>query len=205
MAGYRSQVLRSKVQKKTDKFDDYVYEALNGVQLEICERATCLESKFEISVVSGTELYDFPDGFIVERVLEYPGIVKANIEKITEIKSGNNSTSSDIAYYYTFGNQIGFMLADGSAPNVTETINVYGWRRPKEDGTEKISETIDPIVNNRWDYCLELGAITRLIDDPKLISFYGGLYEQEFRKQNVIENSIDDNLWSVPYNGDYNG
>jgi hypothetical protein len=206
MAGYRSKILCSKVQKKVDKYEDYVYSELNAVQLEICERASALEYKYTISIIAGQELYNFPDGFIVNRVVQpnsSNGISEINIEMLTDIKSGDNSRTTEISYFYKFNKQIGFMLNDGSAPLSAATIYVYGWRRPKEDRTEDIGRTIDPILDKRWDYCMILGAASRLVDDPKLQVFYQGLYEQEFEKQNLMEDVQKDIVWTIPANSEY--
>ena len=206
MAGKRSRDLCSQVQKKVDRHEDYVYKELNEVQLEICERAFCLEYKFSIAVVAGTELYDFPDGFVVDRVVQpnsSNGIMEVNLEELTNIKVAESSSTSAVTYFYKINGQIGFMTADGSAPTANETIYIYAWRRPKDDKTEDIAKDIDPILDRRWNRCLVLGAIARLVDEPKQQVFYEGLFDKEFQKINLVESSIDNNMWTISATQEY--
>lgn len=200
MYSNRSQILYSKISKRTNKDDEHIYNELNAVQLEICERASALENKFTIDVVADKELYDYPDGLYINRVIHsnMGNVTEISINDLNNIKPG----SADTIYYYKYNNQIGFILADGSIPSDV-TIYIYGWRRPKEDGSEDISRTVDPILDRRWDWCLVLGALSRLVDDHKEQIYYNNLYEQEFHKQNLMENIAKDISFGILTNTDY--
>jgi hypothetical protein len=175
-----------------------VYYWLNIVQRRICDEANAVQEKGTITLVGGTELYDFPSGFISEIALVAPtntSLQRLTMKQVGDIKtSGANTDSSYPLYFYKWGGKMGIMSATGTAPTDSGTLTIYYWRTQKDDGIEDISDSVEPIVPQRWDTVLELGATAFLTKDAKDIQ----IYEMEFARQKLFQSTEDDLTFSVP-------
>jgi len=179
-----------------------IFYVMNRVISRICEEAAALQAIQTVSVVGGTELYDFPDGFIAERAI-LPGsttqLIKLRMDEVVEIKRAGSSlvnATDDPMYYYKWGSQIGFINPSGGAPGSSSTVTLYGWRIPLSDNTEDASETVDPIVDSTWDYCIELGALAMMGGDNVK-------YEMEFERRKSHQIGKNDVSYRVPVSTDY--
>lgn len=211
MAGSRSELIRSRVTlalppgKEGDNLGvtGNIYYAMNRIINRICEEASALQAKQTVTIVVGTELYNFPDGFIAERAIlgsSTTPIEKKSIAEVAEIKrigTALDNTTTDPVYYYKWNNQIGFLNPAGGAPSGAGTVTIYGWRVPLSDGSEDASETVDPIVNQRWDYCIELGALSLLGLGDSI------KYEYEFSRQRTNQGGASDVEYQIPVNRSY--
>ncbi len=178
MAGTRSKILRAKIQVKLNDprgigigRSELVYDTLNKVQYRILEQTGARQTTQTLNVVSGTELYNLPSGFIAIAALvpnptdgSVAPLTCLNIQQVEDIKTSHNLQTQQLVdsgsppmYYYIWGNQIGVMNADGSAPNQAMTISLYGWMNTKTDGSEDMSDSVDPILDSRWDIALYYG------------------------------------------------
>lgn len=211
-AGDRTKRIRSKIQRLcndphgiTLANQDKVFDVLNLIQNRICEETGAKQVKTTISVVANTELYDYPSGFISESAIlggSTTPLEKKSIAEIAEIKRvGTQSTTStaDPMYYYKWNNQFGFTNAAGGAPSGASTITLYGWRIPLIDGSEDVSDSIDPIVNTRWDNCFVMGGVALLTGDPKYLT----LYETEYARVRSQEVSYTDLTFRIPVTDEF--
>lgn len=171
-----------------------VLDALNRVQRRICEEAMCLEDSYEITVDSGTETYEFPDGMIHERTLIPSGSTELkhiDFGEVNRLKrsaqaddSVSDQTSDDLWFYYKWDGKFGFLLSDGTAPNTSSTVTVYYWRYPSS--SEEMTETRDPVIDNAWDGVLFYGAAAELSGDAK----WWALFEKELSRKSRKEITV---------------
>lgn len=184
---------------------DKMYDAINVIQARLCEESTGVQGKTTISVVGGTELYSFPDGFIDELSVipaSQSPLTKIEPWQMTEIKragASTDSTTTDPTYYYKWNNQFGFISPGGSAPTGSGTVTLYYWRRPKADGTEDVGSSVDPILDSRWDRALEYGSAWYLSQLPALKA----LFDEEVERQIGLDSSAKDLTYRVPVNRSY--
>lgn len=207
-AGDRSKKIRIKVQTKLGDPQgiaiadaENVYDSLNRIQQIILEGAGASQVKATISVTSGVELYDFPDGFIAIQAI-LPGsttpLQRLTMQEVEETKRVGTSllnATSDPVYYYVFNGQIGFMNPAGGAPSGSFTITLWGWNTLKDDLSQDASDTIDPIVNRRWDTCLYYGTLWDMTLQPQ----YQLAFEQSLQRTRSFENSARDISYKIPY------
>jgi hypothetical protein len=175
--GDRSKRLKTNVQRvlgdygelKEEALPKSIYDALNRLQRRICEDATCLEAKSDISLYSGEEMYDFPSDMIHERMLvpsDSTPLKHIGFEEVDRIKRSAlahdslDTTSGDVFYYYKGNSQFGFLLSSGGVPGSESTVTVYYWRIPSS--SEEMSDTKDPVVESKWDTALFYGAAAEL-------------------------------------------
>lgn len=211
MAGERSKKIFSRVRYQLQWNDSltlderaFIYDACNQVQLRICDEAGAKQVMDNITLTSGTELYSLPSGMNVVLTLlqgTTTPLKKINIEEVAEIKrrGTDSSTTADPMYYYFFNGQIGVMTSTGDAVSAGGTITVYGWKLPKSDGTEDISDTVNPIVERRWDVCIGLGAIAYIRGAEKDHL----LFESEMKRQKSFDSQEKDNGYIIQSTGDY--
>jgi len=215
--GDRSKRLKTNVQRvlgdlgefKEESSSKAVYDALNRVQRRVCEEAHCLESSEELFVFSGQETYDFPDGMIHERMIIPPGSTQLkhiSFEEVDRLKrsaqpseSVTDTTADNLFFYYKWENRFGFLLSDGTSPNSSVTLTVYFWRYPSS--TEEISDTKDPLVENKWDTTLFYGAVAELSGEDK----WWVRYETELNRLSRKEVTARSEPSRIPVTNDYDG
>jgi len=211
-AGDRSRRLLIKIQDAlgdpvgTDiGFQENVYDALNRTQLIILEGASAAQTKQTINVVGGTELYNLPSGFVAISAI-LPGtttpLVKRNIQQVAEIKRQGTSldnTTTDPVYYYIWNNQIGFLNPAGGAPSGAATVTVWGWATLADDLSQDMSDTVDPLVNRRWDTALYYGAMADLTGEQSWIV----RFEQAFTRTRSFETGQRQIDYEIQPNTDY--
>jgi hypothetical protein len=183
-----------------------VYDVLNRVQRRIAEDANAIEDLYELELIGDQELYDVPDGFIAEMKLMSSGAVeiqKINLEQVEELKRGFANqdsvawTGEDAYYYYRWANQFGFLKSDGSVGS-TSVVSIYYYRAPDET-TEVMSDSIDPVVDRRWDSALFYGAMAELTPDAQWMA----LYQNELSLQKRIQRSTNVYTGDIPVNRSY--
>jgi hypothetical protein len=175
MANDRSQKIRKHVQRVIGNIgstfegvQSLIYETMNRIQTQIAEDCLCLEGSEDISVGGEQELYDFPDDFINERKLVVDGgsipLTLITLDKVEELKRavGENPdwVSDTPIYYYRWGNQFGFLGANGAVSSGDTTIKIYFWRVPDE--TEQMSDNHNPALSQMWDTAIRLGTLADL-------------------------------------------
>lgn len=202
----RSRQLRSNIQRALGDeaglgigLSSRIYDTLNRIQRRIAEDALAIETVGTISLLAGTETYAFPTGFITERLLRVQDstleLEKINMDRVEELKRLGSSTGDQVLYYYKWNDSFGFLTSSGSAPSAAATVDVYYWRTP----AELISDTIDPIINSRWDTCLFYGAVAELSSENKWYI----LYENEFNRVRQRETMGRAESYSIPVTRSY--
>lgn len=207
MAGERSRKIVTNVAMElygktaTPMQRNRIYNALNRIQQEICERGGAKQVTATISIVAGTELYDVPDGFVGDlamRTNSTTPIVRIDITQLSEIKRRGyavtvNSANQYPTYFYKWNNQYGFVDTAGNAPSAATTVTLYGIRGTAEDGSEDISGTVDPIIDRGWDTCLFYGCLAEMSDNQK----WENKYERELQRQIASQNSQQERVQFV--------
>lgn len=198
--------LKSHGQDIAEALPDAIYSACDNVQNRIAEETLCLEGTADILISADQETYDFPDGMISERKLISDGsleLKKINQDKVDSLTrqrqstESSDSTADNLQYYYKWGDQFGFLAANGAIPGADSTVTVKYWRYI--DSTEKMSDTIDPIVNRRWLKAIEYGALADLTGAQAWVI----AYETEFARVSGKERSHRAENLQVTYNSDY--
>ena len=184
-----------------------ILDALNRVQRRIAEEAMCIEDSSEISVDSGTELYNFPDDMIHERMLIPAGSTELKCIDLLEVNrlkrsaqaddSVSELTSEDLWYYYKWNGQFGFLISDGTMPNASSTVTVHYWRYPS--ASDEMTETKDPLIENVWDTALFYGAAAELSGENK----FWMLFEKEMARRSLKEHSVRSDFGRLPQARDY--
>jgi hypothetical protein len=212
--GDRSKRLKTNVQRVLGDLGEFkeeastksVYDCLNRIQRRICEDASCLENKEDISLFSGEELYDFPSDMIHERMLISSGSAKLThigFEEVDRIKRSSQShetldtTSGSVFYYYKWNGQFGFLLSSGGSPGSDSTVTVYYWRVPST--SEEMSDTKDPAIESKWDSALFYGAAAELSGDNKWFL----MFEQEMSRRVGKERTTRSDPSFISYNASY--
>jgi hypothetical protein len=169
--------LKSHGQDIDEALPDAIYSACDIVQNRIAEDTLCLQDKENISVFAGQETYDFPALMISERKLVTDGtlplekISMDKVEKLTLSRNNEDTVSSDdLMFYYKWNDKFGFLGSNGTIPSADFTVTVYHWRFL--DDSEKMSDTVDPVVGRRWNLAIEFGALADLTRDPKWVASY---------------------------------
>jgi hypothetical protein len=212
-AGDRSKRIRQNVQNRLGDVhgtgagkQTIVYDVLNRVQRRIAETANAIEDTYELNLDGDQELYDVPDGLIAEIKLMSSGAVelkKINLDEVDQFKRGFSASDSvawtgdDAYYYYRWANQYGFLRSNGSV-GATSTVAIYYYRAPDET-TEIMSDTIDPVVDRRWDSALFYGALAELTPDPQWMA----LFQNEVEIQKRIQRSTNIFTGDISVNRSY--
>lgn len=214
--GDRSKRLKTNVQRvlgdlgelKEEALPKSVYDCLNRIQRRICEDASCLEDKTDLTLFDGEELYDFPSDMIHERMLITSGSTKLEhigFEDVDRVKRSFQSqdvidtTSGDVFYYYKWNGQFGFLLSNGGSPGSESTVSVYYWRVPSS--SEEMSDTKDPVIESKWDSALFYGAAAELSGENKWFV----MFEQEMSRRVGKERTTRSDPSYIPYNSNYDG
>jgi len=185
-----------------------VYDSINRVQRRIAEESECLEEKYDITTFPGQELYLLPTDFLRERVLiptaslvPVKKISMTDVERIKRIHSQTDITGTvtvDVFYYYKWNNQLGLLGSNSAAPSDSTVISLYYWRYPNASN-ETISNTVDPVVDARWDTALFYGAVADITAEPR----WWDLFEKELMRQRMIERTNQAESDSIPVSQDY--
>ena len=183
---------------------EIVYDSLNRVQKRIAEESECLEDIFNITLISGQELYTLPSDFLRERMVVPVGgsvaITQIGMDDLARLRllQSSGSSSPDIAYYYKWNGQIGFMDANGIAPSTSSTITLYYWRYPNIV-SEIMSDTVDPVIDQRWDTALFYGALADINGEDRWESKFG----REFARVMNVERTNQSEPGQIPTNRSY--
>ena len=185
-----------------------VYDSINRIQNRLVEESECLESQFDLIVVPEQEKYSLPSDFLRERIL-IPESSSVPLQQISLTKldilkrriSGSDisdSSVSDIFYYYKWASQIGFVDFIGQAPSSEVTVTLYYWRNV-DPVTEVISDSLDPVLDRRWDTALFYGAVAEIRSEAK----WWSLFETEVLRQKRVERSNQAEPGVIPVNREY--
>lgn len=196
----RSKQIRSNLQRQLDPdtigYERNIYESMHRVQKRIAEESFCLEGTVEITTAAGQETYAVPDDFIVEYKLmpaastPLQEINLTMVDKLKRARASSDSTDTsvnNVFYYYKWGNEIGFLQANGGSPQDAQVITMYYYRQP--DDTIP-SDTIDLEVNSRWDTVIALGVLADLRMDAKDIQRYEMEFVRVKRTQGITQNVV---------------
>jgi len=212
--GDRSKRLRTNVQRVLGDYGDNndaalpkaIYDTLNRIQRRICEDASCLEGKSDLTLYSGEEFYDFPSDMLHERmIIPFGSIPLKHIgfEEVDRMKRSAvstdlpDTTSGEVAYYYKWNGQFGFLMSNGGLPGSESTLTVYYWRIPST--SEEMSDTKDPAIDSRWDTALFYGAAAELTGENGWFL----KFDQEMSRRIGKERTTRSEPAFVPYNNNY--
>jgi hypothetical protein len=184
---------------------EIVYDSLNRVQRRIAEEVECLEDTFQIILISGQELYTLPSDFLRERLVVPVGssvpivqIGKEDLGRLRLVASQSGSSSPDLAYYYKWNGEIGFMDANGNAPSTSSTITLYYWRYPNIV-SEVMSDRIDPVLDQRWDTALFYGALADINGEDR----WEAKFNREMDRVKGVERTNQSEPGYIPVNRSY--
>jgi hypothetical protein len=206
-SGDRSKKIRQRVQTLLKdpkgllvRYQD-VYDALNRVQRRITEDSECIEATATVDL-DGSESYSLPDDCTalrkVEPVSGTEPIEKVNVDDGLALRrNGTSSTDDSTLVYYQWEGKLVFLNASGSFPS-SGSVTIYFWRSLAATG-EDMSDTLDPVVHNRWDETLVNGAVADLSGEDK----WEAKYDREFGRVLGKEKSINSETFSIPPTQEY--
>lgn len=187
---------------------EIVYDAVNRVQRRIAEEVACLEETYDIILTSGQEMYSLPSDFIRERSViplstptgSIAPLSKINLDDLGRLKGSHSGTDPDTLigfpsafYYYLWRGEIGFTDSNGVAVSSSQTMRLYYWRGP-EPVADTISDSIDPVLEPRWDTAMFYGAMADLTTEDR----WEQKFEREKERQKVVEDANQMQVLNVP-------
>jgi len=126
-------------------------------------------------------------------------IFKIQLKGLAELKrAGTDASSNDVLYYYKLNKKLGFVNGSGSAVSTATTVTLWYYRVPISG--EETSNSIEPIIDSRWDNALCYGACFDLTGNEKWLL----LYERELDRVRSLELAQNDRSFQVPANEEYN-
>lgn len=123
----------------------------------------------------------------------------STLAALKTIGGGVQSNDSTIYYYYKINKKFGFVDSNGNALAANDTVTLYYYRVPLSDGSETISDEIEPIIDSRWDDYLVFRTCFELTGDLK----YLGMAEAELKRTRTLQLAEQDRTYTIPVNRDY--
>jgi len=113
--------------------------------------------------------------------------------------AGVASTDTSAYYYYKINKQIGFVDQSGVALSANDSVTLYYYRKPLSDGTETMSDAIEPIIDDRWDDYLVFRSCFELTGEPKFLA----MAKDEMQRTKVLQLAEINRSYTVPVNREY--
>jgi hypothetical protein len=98
---------------------------------------------------------------------------KIELKTLAKLKTQYpGQTTQDVTnlFYYKEQKQLGFVNIVGTPVTENATVTLWYYRRPLSDGSETISDSIEPIIDDRWDDYLVFYACYLMTGDPKFLA-----------------------------------
>lgn len=111
----------------------------------------------------------------------------------------NTTTDDSIILYYKLNKQLGFVNAIGDALSADTTVTLWYSRTPLPDGSEDISKTVEPIIDQKWDNCLVYAACFEMTGDPK----WEAMYQRELRRMVTLQKAVNDRRFVIQNTEEY--
>lgn len=113
--------------------------------------------------------------------------------------SGVSSSDMSVIGWYKLQKQLGFVGSNGEALSEDTSVTIWYYRTPLTDGSEDISATVEPIVDQRWDDCLVFLACFYMTGNER----WWELYRGELDRIRTLQLAQVNRTYSVPVNTDY--
>jgi hypothetical protein len=101
--------------------------------------------------------------------------------------------------YYKYNKKFGFVDVNGQPLTEANSVTIFYARKPLSDGTETISDSIEPIIDDRWDDYLVFRAAFELTGKPEFLAMAG----DELRRLRTLQGAERDRVYYIPTNRDY--
>jgi len=126
-------------------------------------------------------------------------IQPGDLAELKRTLAGNTTTDTSVINYYKLQKQIGFVNAIGDALAANTTVTLWYSRTPLTTGAEDISDTILPIVDQRWDNCMVFLACFEMTGDEK----WEAKYQRELDRMTTLQQGQNNRSFTVKNTGEY--
>lgn len=113
--------------------------------------------------------------------------------------SGVPVVDASVYYYYKLNKKFGFVDSSGQPLSSNDSVTFFYYRKPKSDGTETISDSIEPIIDERWDDYLVFRACFDMTGNPQ----YLALAQAELERCRSLQLAEQDRMFVTPPSREY--